>query len=116
MSHLTSADSISLCALCAAALFPNLSVARVTSGVLRVVPMLYSEEQYQAILDKQRNGVSLAKGLIAGLAAALCAMELAPDELVTFLQEKSMVEAIFEATDEMVGNCTSPRQLCATRR
>ena len=57
---------------------PASVVARVTPLCLRVrvVAMLYSAEQYQIILDEHRNGISLAKGIIAGLVAASLDMEL----------------------------------------
>ena len=62
--------------------------------------MLYSAEQYQTILDEHRNGISLAKGIIAGLVAASLAMELEPDQVLTCLKDKELLEGMLEAVDE----------------
>ena len=76
--------------------------ARVTPLCLRVraVAMLYSAEQYQTILDEHRNGISLAKGVIAGLVAASLAMELEPDQVLTCLKDKELLDGMLEAVDE----------------
>ena len=62
--------------------------------------MLYSAEQYQTILDEHRNGISLAKGIIAGLVAASLAMQLEPELMVTYLKDKELLEGMLEAVDD----------------
>ena len=78
----------------------HLSVARLLPLPFELSAMLYAAEAYQAILDEHRNGVSLAKGIVAGLGAAFAALEMEPEQVMTCLQDQSMVDTLLEAEDE----------------